>query len=106
MDEVKRWDLQQLPGYEAIEEPEEPEDDKPLFMFISDDQYKITYGNLNKIIGKEIYPDDNEEETMPYRDILNIYKNSSIDKSRYELIHDPDSEKMKLFDNKSKIKYL
>ena len=34
---------------------------------------------------------------------LNIYKNSSIDKSRYELIHDPDSEKMKLFDNKSKI---
>ena len=27
MDEVKKWDLQQLPGYEAIEEePEEPED--------------------------------------------------------------------------------
>ena len=23
MDEVKKWDLQQLPGYEAIEEPEE-----------------------------------------------------------------------------------
>ena len=23
MDEVKKWDLEQLPGYEAIEEPEE-----------------------------------------------------------------------------------
>ena len=23
MDEVKKWDLQQLPGYEAVEEPEE-----------------------------------------------------------------------------------
>ena len=23
MDEIKKWDLQQLPGYEAIEEPEE-----------------------------------------------------------------------------------
>ena len=26
MDEVKKWDLQQLPGFEAIEEPEEPEE--------------------------------------------------------------------------------
>ena len=26
MDEVKKWDLQQLPGYEAIEEPEMEED--------------------------------------------------------------------------------
>ena len=25
MDEVKKWDLRQLPGYEAIEEPEETE---------------------------------------------------------------------------------
>ena len=100
MDEVKKWDLSQLPGYEAIEEPE---DDKPIFISTSDDLYKITHRNFNKIIGKEIYPDDNEEETMPYRDIVNIYKNSSIDKSRYKLMYDPDSEKMKLFDNKSKI---
>ena len=26
MDEVKKWDLEQLPGYEAIEEDKEPED--------------------------------------------------------------------------------
>ena len=27
MDEVKKWDLQQLPGFEAIEEPEESEEE-------------------------------------------------------------------------------
>ena len=27
MDDVKKWDLLQLPGYEAIEEPEEPEEE-------------------------------------------------------------------------------
>ena len=26
MDEIKKWDLQQLPGYEAIEEPEKTEE--------------------------------------------------------------------------------
>ena len=30
MDEVKRWDLQQLPGFEAIEEPELSEEKEPL----------------------------------------------------------------------------
>ena len=35
MDEVKKWDLQQLPSYEAIEEPEEPEEDEnPNFFYI------------------------------------------------------------------------
>ena len=28
MDDVKKWDLLQLPGYEAIEEPEESEREK------------------------------------------------------------------------------
>ena len=102
MEEVKKWDLQQLPGYEAIEEPEEPEDDKPIFSFSSNDPYKITHRHLNKIIGEEIYPDDNEEETMPFRDIINIYKNSPIDKSRYKLMYDPDTQKIKLDDKKPK----
>ena len=30
MDEVKKWDLQQLPGFEAIEEPELSEEKEPL----------------------------------------------------------------------------
>ena len=34
MDEVKRWDLQQLPGFEAIEEPEEDDETKKNYFFI------------------------------------------------------------------------
>ena len=30
MDEVKKWDFQQLPGFEAIEEPEKEEPQKNL----------------------------------------------------------------------------
>ena len=31
MDEVKKWDLQQLPGFEAIEEPEMEEEPEKCF---------------------------------------------------------------------------
>ena len=34
MGEVKRWDLQQLPGFEAIEEPEEDDETKKNYFFI------------------------------------------------------------------------
>ena len=59
MDEVKRWDLQQLPGFEPTEEPEEDDETKKtIFSFNVNDPYKITHRVLNKIIGEEIYPDD------------------------------------------------
>ena len=47
MDEVKRWDLLQLPGYEAIEEPEK-ETSKPV---IKEDKttYKLSNRDLHKI---------------------------------------------------------
>ena len=37
MDEVKKWDLQQLPGFEAIEKPEieEEEEIEPVFYWIT-----------------------------------------------------------------------
>ena len=108
MDEIKKWDLQQLPGFEAIEEPgeDDEEDDvteKTIFSFSVYDPYKITHRVLNKIIGKEIYPDDNEEETMSLKDIRNICKNSPIDKSSYILMYDPDTKEIKLDDKKPKI---
>ena len=43
MDEVKKWDIEQLPGYEAIEEPEMEEEEKP----------KIRRKTFNEVI-KEI----------------------------------------------------
>ena len=55
MDEVKKWDLQQLPGYEAIEEaekkeePDEDEDEEEE----EEEIYKISSNDLNIIKGKE-----------------------------------------------------
>ena len=106
MDEVKRWDLSQLPDFEAIEYPkeiEEPEEtEKTIFSINDSDPYKITHRVYNKLIGAEIYPDDNEEETMPLKDIRNIYKNSPIDKSRYRLKFNIDTKEIKLDDKKPK----
>ena len=44
MDEVKKWDLQQLPGFEAIEEPEkeeEEEESEPVFYWITKNDLKL-----------------------------------------------------------------
>ena len=59
MDEIKKWDLQQLPGYEAIEE--EPEDFFDTKEVQKDEEsivYKISNKDLNKILDDDIYPDD------------------------------------------------
>ena len=76
---------------------------KTIFSFNVNDPYKITHRVLNKIIGEEIYPDNNEEETTTLRDIRNIYKNSPSDKSRYILMYDPDTKEINLDDKKPKI---
>ena len=107
MDEVKRWNISQLPGFEAIEEPEEIEEPKEtkktIFSINESEPYEITNRVCNKLIGAEIYRDDNEEETMPLNDIRNIYKNSPIDKSRYRVMFDTDTKEIKLDDKKPKI---
>ena len=87
MDEVKKWDLEQLPGYEAIEEPEEKKEEpeeKPYESELRDtDLYNITHRNLNKLIGEKIYPDDDEKEIMTVKDILKIYRKSPVTRLRF-----------------------
>ena len=80
MDEVKKWDLDQLPGYEAIEESGKEElEKKPYESKLRDtDFYNITHRNLNKLIGEKIYPDDDEKEIMTVKDISKIYRKSPI----------------------------
>ena len=41
LDEVKKWDLAQLPGFEAIEEPKEDEEDEEVLPSTSDEKPKI-----------------------------------------------------------------
>ena len=52
MDEVKKWDLQQLPGFEAIEEPEEPEE---TF-------YRISYNDIYRLSGREKMINEGDEK--------------------------------------------
>ena len=87
MDEVKKWDLQQLPGFEAIEEPEKEKPQKKPYesKLIDSDFYMIKHRILNKLIGEETYPDDDEKEIMTVKDISKIYRKSPIDKSRYKV---------------------
>ena len=111
MDEVKKWDLQQLPGFEAIEEPEEPEEPeekkeelelekKPYESELRDtDFYNITHRNLNKLIGEKIYPDDDEKEIMKVKDILKIHRKSPVTRLRFnrsinEVFLDDDKPKI------------
>ena len=59
MYEVKRSDLLQLPGFEAIEHPEMKETSKPK---IKGDKivYKISNRDLNKIIGYKAFDEDED----------------------------------------------
>ena len=45
MDEVKKWDSQQLPGFEAIEEPEEEPEEEA--------EYSISINDLKLLLGGE-----------------------------------------------------
>ena len=85
MDEVKKWDLQQLPGYEAIEEPEETEEEPEEFSHTEETFIlKISNRNLNKLMGEDKYPDDDQQVYMNKKDLLEIY-NKSPNRNKYKV---------------------
>ena len=54
MDEVKKWDLDQLPGYEAIEEPEKKdEEEEPIFYWITKNDLKLLEGEDESKLTKD-----------------------------------------------------
>ena len=55
MDEVKKWDLQQLPGYEGIEKPEieEEEEIEPVFYWITKNDLKLLEGEDESKLTKD-----------------------------------------------------
>ena len=85
MDEVKRWDLDQLPGYEAIKEEEEPEafeekyGEEPL--------YSISYNDIYRIKGREHKINQDDENLVGIRkeDLDKILSEREFDKDKYEL---------------------
>ena len=100
MDEVKKWDLLQLPGYEAIEEPEEKESEaseepeekesevseEPEEFPVAEEPilYKISHRDLNKRLGEDVYPDD---DRSVYMHKINFEKNYRTSPNRDKYIN-------------------
>ena len=89
MDEIKKWDLQQLPGYEAIEEEKESEATEEPEEFSDAKEsilYKISNKDLNKILNDDIYPDDERLVYMNKMDFeKNLMESDYRNREKYEL---------------------
>ena len=79
MDEVKKWDLQQLTGYETIEEEKESEAREEPEEFSDAEKsiiYKISHRDLNKRFDDDIYHNDDHLVHMNKIDFEKIYRGS------------------------------
>ena len=91
MDEVKRWDLDQLPGFEAIEEPE-----KDLGKEYSQKQpeYLISINDLKLLLGGEesdFTKKDEKLSSISKEDLDAILIQNRLNKDKYELkLNDPE----------------
>ena len=63
----------------------------------------ISHRVLNKLIGEERYPNDNEKEIMTFKEISDIYRKSPIDKSRYKVRLSQRTKEVLLDDKKPNI---
>ena len=79
MDAVKRWDLQQLPGYEAtFEAIEEPEKETSKAVTKRDEIiYKISNRDLNKISGFKVF-DENDDAFFKKEELEDFLKRNNF----------------------------
>ena len=115
MDEIKKWDLLQLPGYEAIEEePEvieeieekEPEETEEV-PEDENSQYKISFKDLNKIIGHDKYPNDDKMVNIDKKSLDAIIKTYDFyNQNKYEIkIVDPNTRLLKVVNKQPILTY-
>ena len=88
LDEVKRWDLSQLPGLEAFEDDENVIKQVPALQEKEGDklEYKISNRDLNKIIGFDLHNEDldafcNEKD---FEDLLK--RNNFYEEKKYDIV--------------------
>ena len=87
MDEVKKWDLQQLPGYEAtFEAIEEPEKETSKAVIKRDEIiYKISNRDLNKISGFKVF-DENDDAFFKKEELEDFLKRNNFhEKNEYDI---------------------
>ena len=96
MDEIKKWDLRQLPGYEAIEEPEETEETEE----VSEDentQFRISFKDLNKIIGHNKYTKEGEVKIKRKDLVIFLERYDFPNQNKYEIkVVDPNTRLLKV----------
>ena len=111
MDEVKRWDLEQLPGYEAIEKPkkedQQTEEETEESEESEEENYKISLNDLNIIKGEE--PDFNNpkgKELLTFsRDyLLSILNKGNFNENKYSLLENKKERLLKVIEKKNKMK--
>ena len=107
MDDVKKWDLQQLPGYEAIKEEKKSESsEEPEEISVAEEPiiYKISHRDLNKIMGEDMYPDDDHPVQMNKKDLLKIY-DQSPNKNKYKVMFNKITGEVKVINKPITLPY-
>ena len=98
MDEVKKSDLLQLPGYEAIEHPEMKETSKPAIKG-REITYKISNRDLNKLADFTLY-DESEDAFLNEEQLDDLKKNyADLFEEKYKIVENylsPDLVKLEL----------
>ena len=104
MDEVKKWDLLQLPGYKAIEEPEKTEETEEKEPEEAEEvpedentKYRISFKDLNKIIGHDKFTKEGVT-TIKRKDLDELIENYDfLNQNKYEIkIVDPNERILKV----------
>ena len=91
MDEVKKWDLQQLPGLEAIEEPEDYKEEEPEDLseeYGEEPKYLISLNDIRRIEGKERRIKEKDEELINIKKsyLDDLLSRGNFNKDKYTLI--------------------
>ena len=93
MDEVKRWDLNQIAGFEAIEEPEKEPEEEPEEDFGKDygqkePEYSILINDMKLLLGGEesdFTQDDEILTDISKEDLDLILSQDKLNEDKYEL---------------------
>ena len=92
MDEVKKWDLQQLPGFEAIEEPEKESEESKLEEESENTKFKISNNDLYFITGLEKYNKEGLTQ-IKRKDLEKLWNEYAfLIKDDYEIVYIGDPE--------------
>ena len=109
MDDVKKWDLLQLPGYEAIEEPEEteePEEYEKTEEYEENPQFLISFNDMAIINGDvpDYENNDGQQLTTVRKKTLDaMLSQGKFDEVKYEIKYiDPNKKILKVMEIEKK----